>query len=325
MRYLFFVLLILDVAWWSLSAFSVLRWERWFFLELIPAFDIVAVIAHFMLLIVLVVIDKRIGVLLLVSLLWMGLLANRHLATNGSEEVVEHSASLRLMTLNVQQFGHRDEEYLELARWVKEADIDVLCLQEFGLMSEWPETRLAAERFAAASGLRNADFDPFPGSVYGTAIFSRYPIQIDSVIQGSEPSINQVKAHRLYWRKQWITIVNGHLESYNFEKKTPNDSVIQVRIKQAKAMISYAQSSAHPLLICGDMNTVPGSKNYELLAHGRQDVQKVAGLGMMATYRHFPVRIDYVFCPLDWQVRSVHLETPISSDHFGILCEFWLP
>lgn len=326
MRKLFHFFFILDLLWLSLSAFPLLRIESFSWLELIPVFDIVMLLLHLSILVFAVVMRWRIGLLVIASVFWIGLVSNRHLIAQEAVSAPTQGESFRIATFNVKQFSNEPRFIDSLAKWALEQKIDVLCLQEFGLMADWPENKKKAqERVSALSELQYSDFSPYPGNVFGTALFSRFPVRLDSVIYESLPDFNEIKAYEVTLNTGSFILINAHLESYNQDYFKGLRSAIEKRSKQAILIQEYASLHTENTLVVGDFNTVAGTKNYDRLLQGKCDAQSQFGKGLSATHAYLPLRIDHVFCPQKWRIVEVLVDDPIPSDHRAVCVDFQLP
>ena len=319
-RYLGIVFFSLDLLWWLSSAFPFIRPKGFHGLELIPVFDIAVLIAHGCGLAVALVFNLITLRWLTITMLWIGLTAYRHAqfsSASGSDTCI---SELHLMTFNARQFGDDEARLDSLARFVRAQDIGLVCIQEFGLRQFWPETRGAAEAFSRVSGLEHYEFSPHPGNIFGLAVFSRYPIQLDSVIFHGLSRFNEAKAYVLELPGESLNLIHVHMESFNLDSKPniPLSAVLAKQGEQAKLIESYLGGAARETLICGDLNTMAGSKIYASFSTGRLDVQRAAGLGMLSTYRYFPLRIDHVLCPDSWSVLEADVSAPVPSDHFAL-------
>ena len=65
------------------------------------------------------------------------------------------SGALKVLTLNVNQFQNNQESAKSIAEYIKNADPDVVCLQEFGLYYKCPDVASVAANFSAVRSMKD--------------------------------------------------------------------------------------------------------------------------------------------------------------------------
>lgn len=98
------------------------------------------------------------------------------------------------------------------------------------------------------------------------------------------------------------------------------------RAQQQKELLSAIQESPYPVLLCGDLNDVPGSHSYWQFAQVYPDAFRQAGWGSGRTFHSplFPLRIDYVFNGTPWLPLRAEVLNLEGSDHDPLLVHFAL-
>lgn len=237
----------------------------------------------------------------------------------------EEMHHLSILSLNVQQFGNDTARVNAMVQRLLEADADVVCLQEFGLYYKWPDVTSVTVDFAARLHMPYAEFTPHTGNIFGTAIFSRFPIlSCDTSFQLLSHN-NEAKVYRLQVGADTFHLANAHLQSFNLgNKRQKNEfgpaAVIRMQQTQAEALVDRL-SRHSPAMIVGDFNVPAGSCTYVRLQSCFRDVQRCWGQGILPTHQWLPARIDYQFASTDLCVRAFHLDAGYPSDHKALRCE----
>lgn len=178
--------------------------------------------------------------------------------------------------------------------------------------------------------------------------FSKYPIIETKKILTSE---NGSTAHAAYididTGKDTIRIINVYLESMLIDKTLVKETLDQDMAeensrkiggkltrgfleheKQIKEIVPYIVNSTHPVILAGDMNSVPNSYEYQQILYRLKDAYTTVGKSAGTSFHEFkyPMRLDYIFhsdeiLPVKYEVlRDVKL-----SDHYPVVGYFKLP
>lgn len=147
--------------------------------------------------------------------------------------------------------------------------------------------------------------------------------------------------------KDTIRIINVYLESMLINKKLVTDAIdhekveensIKIKNKltqgfliheqQIKKIIPYIINSKHPVILAGDLNSVPNSYEYKQFLFYLNDAYYTVGQATGTTFHDFkyPIRIDYIFHSqeiLPVKVEVLH-DTKL-SDHYPVVGYFKLP
>ncbi len=141
-------------------------------------------------------------------------------------------------------------------------------------------------------------------------------------------------------------IINTYLQPFKFEKSmvklNGNSEEDEQKLKdivkrliptfkmhqeQVDIIRKNIDESPYPVILAGDLNSVPNSYEYYHLGHGLKDAFFEVGKGSGTSFHDykFPIRIDFIFTspsikPVTYQIdRSVKL-----SDHFPVVATFSL-
>ena len=239
--------------------------------------------------------------------------------------------SIRIMTYNVHSCTGPDGEVstYRIADVIARYEPDVVALQE--LDSGLERTRRAHQASEIAEHL-NMEFHFHPSmetqsGKYGNAILSRYPMRL--VQAGPLPApwwFRPFEKRGALWAAvslegKEIQIINTHF-GHNWRE----------RLAQSEALLG-AKWAAHttcnpPLVVCGDLNTLPLSYVYRRFRQFLEDAQlAIKGRRPRGTYpSRFPVcRIDHIFTShevlvLDTEVPRDRLAAK-ASDHLPLIAE----
>lgn len=239
---------------------------------------------------------------------------------NFSKEKTPAGRYLKIATYNVQNFGNEITGYSckEIAKYMQQEQVDVLCFQEFGdnryfpmdsirsVLSNWPYTLIPSQ-------------DSIRG-VLPIAIFSRYPLAHERFIT-YQNSANCSMMCDVVMGADTVRLLNNHLQTTSVSQKrrkwerelatddtrreiqaakdaagTLHENFLK-RATQTYVISHYVKTSPHPVLVCGDFNSIPSSYTYHHLRKILKDGFRTAGNGYMYTYRYAKrmLRIDYIF------------------------------
>ena len=247
---------------------------------------------------------------------------------------------LRLLQLNLWNLsGDAPARRTELSAILQHHQPDICCFQETVLGA----TGVSHEHVWEPLGYQtfHAPLPTWPGAVVnggstGNTIVSRLPMlkrQVFELPAGPWPEERNVAAAAVdVGLGRSLHILNTHLAW------RPEDD--QTRTRQVRAVIDQLlpPSRSRDVIICGDLNTTPGTPSLELLlANGFTDAWAQHGLGPGYTWAHqnpnmgltaeYDRRIDYILLANGLRCRTIEMVgvSPITgasvSDHFGLVAE----
>jgi endonuclease/exonuclease/phosphatase family metal-dependent hydrolase len=255
---------------------------------------------------------------------------------------------LKIATYNVGNFGGEITGYSckEIARYMKEQEVDVLCFQECGDNKYFPMDSIRN----VFSHWRYA-LIPTEDSIRGVlpiAVFSRYPLGNPQFISDQQ-SANCSMQCDIVLGRDTVRLLNNHLQTTSVSQNrrkwerglaNSNDTrreaeVVQgaitslhanfvKRAEQTDSIRQLVVASPYPVLACGDFNSLPSSYTYAELSDVLKDGFRTSGRGYMYTYRYFKrlLRIDYIFhSPGIQGYRYYSPDLDLCSDHNPVLME----
>jgi len=228
-------------------------------------------------------------------------------------------ADLRVLTANLGA-GRSDGE--QLARAVREAAADVLCLQEVGehhvpalqaLRGLYPHQRIE------------------PRGIQGIGLASRFPLEDVEVFESARgrPSIRAtVVLGRAGERR--IRVLTSHPSAW-VACLGRLDSDARELARDAAELVA-GRAAGEAALLAGDLNTTERSwLHRRLRAAGLADAWRERGVGaglswpLFLRWRGVPapplVRIDHVLHSEELEVLAVRLGPDTGSDHVPVLCD----
>lgn len=248
---------------------------------------------------------------------------------------------LTVATYNVHGFGNEIRGYScrQIAQYMSKEQADVLCFQEFRgnkeftmddikeTLSEWPYFYMPSQEEAKGK--------------LPIAIFSRYPIVGSRFITYPNSSNCSMMAD-IQMGEKTIRIINNHLQTTNISQKrkkwekelaagetnreveamedaaeTLHGNLVK-RAEQTDMICRLIEESPYPIVLCGDLNSMPSSYTYRRFSSLLKDGFKTCGGGYMYTYRNGKhlFRIDYLFHSEALQgVRYFSPDMELCSDH----------
>lgn len=182
----------------------------------------------------------------------------------------------------------------------------------------------------------------------GSAIFSKIPFDTAGhFMYNGRAASEQVVWADLHWQGKPVRLASTHLLSMNLN--TPRgqpdplyyyqraDSAVitsgnvwrklryyqPYHVRQARQLRHFLDTTAHPVVLGIDMNSVPSSWVYHHIGHGLNDVFLSTGMGWGRTYQsRLPnLRIDYLFTAPAFNIRHA-ITLPVHiSDHYPVLAD----
>ncbi len=236
----------------------------------------------------------------------------------------------------------------EIAEYVNEQNVDILCTQEF-LVKETVTEIHFDNVLRDLKYHYNASYST-PNGVdgLGVSIYSRYPIIGKGVIdveRGYRRSIwCDIKVH-----KDTIRVFCNHLQNTKvtvsdeeyLEEGVVGDGEVEsekvkgivsrlidsyrLRAPQADSLARAISSSPYPVIVCGDFNDTPLSYAYHRISEGLKDSYMAEGTtrSVMGTYHGFfnMFRIDYILYSKEFTATRFEVSDVELSDHSPIIAE----
>jgi endonuclease/exonuclease/phosphatase family metal-dependent hydrolase len=278
----------------------------------------------------------------------------------GSDAAADTTAlpQLTLMTYNTCRMGQtrlsQRKEEVPLVEFLKTADADIVCLQEYGFsLSKEGHTEQRIRRDLSGR-YPYYNYLPYSGvKASGIALYSRYPIREARRID-TRRKYFAAMLYRLNVEGREVALINYHLHSNsikpadrvfydNMVEHFEADSLDRIhynlvrqlgraylaRTAECEAIDSVRRSLGDevPVLICGDMNDTPVSYSYHTIRGDFADTWVERGFGPGITfYKHkLWFRIDHIFHSR--QLRPVDIDVLTRchySDHYPVVATFQL-
>lgn len=182
---------------------------------------------------------------------------------------------------------------LQLIKYLKSLDADVICLQEV-LYYQFNMMKLILKMNGVfAIHVHNKKMK------FGICILSK-----EKIIKSNHILLTSKKEQRgiLSIDRENEVIINTHLGLDSEERKT-----------QISEILNFAKNKDKNIIICGDFN----EENINLSSY--KDVAKYLFEDRKATFNKW--RIDYIFCSKVTKVKSYQVDQVFYSDHFPIMIE----
>jgi len=252
--------------------------------------------------------------------------------------------SLTVATYNVHSFGKEADGYSckEIARYMNEQKVDVICFQEFMATKEFPMDSIKK----AFSAWKYDVMTPSNLDLIPLAIFSKYPIAKNELTMYTNSNNCSLWCDISIGNKK-VRIFNNHLQTTNLSQNRKrlqeeldmgNEGLKGVmydimritkenfikREQQAQIIHRLSLQSPYPVLLCNDLNSIPSSHAYHEIKGNLKDGFKTCGHGYAYTFRYYKrmLRIDYIFHSPELQgIRYFSPNLDLCSDHNPVIME----
>lgn len=237
--------------------------------------------------------------------------------------------NLTVCSYNVNYFNHTNEiKAPEIARLMQDNRVDILAMQEFEAISYFNLEEIVGE----FDTMRYSAIYASDKSSIGMAIFSKYPIIRSSKIKFNNSGNGFMWADLLI-EKDTVRVINNHLQTTGYYSsysrglkyliKKAGENLL-IRAAQAKIVRSVIDTTAYPVIVCGDFNDTPHGYVYSTIkGNDLQDSFTEKGIGLGGTYRRTLslMRIDMIFVSNHFKVNSHRTISSGLSDHKPIFSE----
>lgn len=268
---------------------------------------------------------------------------------------------IRVMSYNIREFkpetGGREGGVERFLQEIKTVRPDILCLQELN-NSNKPNFMADGNvlEVKKALGMSYAffskDYYLFDSVVVqGSVIVTRYPVLDSGRIKLTNDAI---APHVIYAdvlvKGDTLRVMTTHLQSFGLESADYADlsdikyfrkgiisslshligkfrRVFLLQNRQAAKLAEVVRQSPHPVILCGDFNSVPNAYTYFTARGKLQDAFLKKGRGIGTTYYRLSstLRIDYIFTDPRLPIASFRVIPKVLSDHFPVVAEIALP
>lgn len=254
--------------------------------------------------------------------------------------------TFKVATFNIHNFNNEITGYTakEVARFMEKEKVDLICFQELS-----PNLDFNLDSIRAAYKNYPFAYIPLDNDRYRISIFSKYPI-VQSKFIPFDRSPNSGMWADIDVNGTTIRVFNVHMQTTSLnqtramlakqqvrgdtqaetealgEMTESLENNFRMRARQADVIRAMIDTTAHPVILCGDFNDSPASYTYRKLKGDLQDGFRTNGNGYGYTFRglYGLFRIDYIlYAP---QLTGVdYYSVDIDwSDHNPVIMELTL-
>lgn len=260
--------------------------------------------------------------------------------------------SFKVLSFNTQLFNAHDyfnagdkTKSKSAIEWLRNDDSDIKCLQEF-YDQDGSRDFNSISKIAQTGGYNYYITPLFHGNrnwkgFYGVAIFSKFPIVNTGDIIFDRNTLNKGIFVDVKINADTVRVFSVHLLSMsiraeqlavggNYQQTKSSYVGVLRRLKkgfvthsrQVTTLDRYVRNSPHPVIVCGDFNSMPYSFTYQKMRKRLRNAFEDAGSGFGFTYNSrafFFLRIDNQFYDSRLQVHDFRIHREVNfSDHFPI-------
>jgi len=240
----------------------------------------------------------------------------------------EADNTISLMSYNVHSFNRFDwipSESIpqDISKLVHKENPDIFCAQEF-----YNNPDINFDQYP----YKYQDFNNDNGEL-ALAVFSKFPIIKKGSLHFKKTANNTIYTD-IVIHTDTVRVYNVHLQSHKINPKTDGLTkeasqklVKRIQIsfvkqqEQMEILLAHMQKSPYKNIVMGDFNNTAYSYVYnKVTSENLQDTFKIAGKGFGKTFEFklFPVRIDFILIPEDYEVLMFENFNVNFSDHYPI-------
>jgi len=229
--------------------------------------------------------------------------------------------SYNVRLFNIYNWIKDSETKNKLINFIIKKNPDILCLQEYH-----PQKQLEK-----SYPYRYEDFTDAKNKS-GLVIFSKYPIVGQGSLDFKNTSNNSIYVD-IVKKHDTLRVYNIHLESLHINPAKENLSkdnsqrllkrigkTFSKQQAQVLAIKNHVEKTAYKTVLSGDFNNTAFSWAYRVLNADFNDAFSKAGKGFGTTYsfKHLPLRIDFIFVDRDINILNFKNFNVKYSDHYPI-------
>lgn len=238
--------------------------------------------------------------------------------------------SLKIASYNVHGFYHNKNELSAnyISEYIAKEQVGILCMQEY-----MPHDMLNKEEM-----IGTFEFLPYwairenSAKEIGLAIFSKYPIIRSNKINFDSSANGVLWADILLPDGKIVRIINAHLQTTGISNSNRHGFFRTIhyvrqnfrqRSIQANTLRTLTDTTVTPIILCGDLNSMPSSYIYRRVKGNLTDGFREAGFGFGGTFsrKTSPIRIDYIMHSKEFECIRYYTESLKWSDHIPVLSE----
>jgi endonuclease/exonuclease/phosphatase family metal-dependent hydrolase len=159
--------------------------------------------------------------------------------------------------------------------------------------------------------------------------FNAYSEFSDILIKGKTYRVYNTYLQPFKFEKSMVKLNGNSQEDEQKVKDIVKRLVPTFRMHQEQVAIirKSIDESPYPVILAGDLNSVPNSYEYYHLGKGLNDAFFEVGKGSGTSFHDykFPIRIDFIFTSASVKPVSYHVDRSVKlSDHFPVISTFKL-
>jgi endonuclease/exonuclease/phosphatase family metal-dependent hydrolase len=258
-------------------------------------------------------------------LLTVGILQFNAVGCAASTQTAE-PVTFRVMTFNIHH-GEGSDGRIDvgrIAQLIEAQHADIVAIQEVDRGTKRVQKRDILVELSEAAGMAYAfgKTIDFQGGMYGLGILTRFPILAEHQTLFAESSAGEQRGLlrvTLSLKGTEVVVMNTHLD----------DKRAAERETAARTIVGLCDEfQSGPVILCGDLNTVPGTSPLAILSSSLTDVwEQLGGIHEKTFPSGDPEEtIDYIFISPHVGLRPVsqHAVPTSASDHRPVVAEFVL-
>lgn len=246
---------------------------------------------------------------------------------------IKQTSSIRILTWNVQSFYRN--AYNKPFKHIAEFNADIVCLQDYAHGQIEKNMREAGYVYMLATDQTIALFSKFP------IVASETPVSDSST--GEKFAVADIKVNN-----DTVRVYSVHLQSYALFADTTGEhtrlgnykigyerkryfvkrirDVAKIHERQVRFIRRHMSLTKHPIIFCGDINSVPTSYTYHELSEGFKDAHLEKGYLLGGTYFHLAptLRIDLCLVDPRFNVIQTTIDQRKLSDHKALITDLKL-
>ncbi|HEY1061288.1 MAG TPA: endonuclease/exonuclease/phosphatase family protein [Daejeonella sp.] len=237
----------------------------------------------------------------------------------GSSTVLAQKMSVMSYNIHIGQNSANHDQLMEIARYIKNSKVDIIGLQEVDSVCNRSGKVDQMKFLAEQTGMyyAYARHFAFDGGSYGLGVLSRYPL-IDikdlriSLSSSGKPETRSLLTVEFIKGRTKFTFATVHMDY--------RDS--RSRQVQSEEIVKIFSESKNPIILTGDFNAKPGTKELETLESFFTDVTKLSG----PTYPAIKPKnkIDFILVKkgLIAMIKKQDTGDVVYSDHLPVVAVF---
>lgn len=239
-----------------------------------------------------------------------------HLSTSW---LIAQTISVMSYNIHIGQNDANKDKLIEIARYIKDSKADIIGLQEVDSVCNRSGKIDQMKFLAEQTGMfyaytRHFAFD---GGSYGLGVLSRFPLSNIKDLRVSLSSTGKQETRALLTAdfmkgKTKYTFATVHMD-YRDSKS---------RQVQAEEIVKMFSGSQNPVILTGDLNANPGTKELKILSRFFTDVSELSGPTYPAINPKNKIDFILITKNLAVMIKKQGSENVLYSDHLPVVSVF---